>query len=77
MSMKIAREGKQSIIIGKRIFVGQIVGASLAWLFWILEVAYKIEVPAAMVTQAVVLVVGIVQILVVHFWGVTLPDEEI
>ena len=73
--MKIQREGKPSIIIGKRVVLGQIVGAALTWSFWIAETFFDLVVPAAMVTQATVLVIGIAQIVAVNVWGVTTTED--
>lgn len=69
--MKLEREGQTSIIIGKRVAIGQIVGAACAWGFWLTEVVWDVEIPAAMVTQATTLLIGIVQIYVVNKYGVT------
>ena len=73
--MKIEREGKTSIIIGKRVVLGQIVGAALTWGFWIAETFLSFEVPAAMVTQATVLVIGLAQIWAVNKYGVTTQGD--
>lgn len=69
--MKIERENKPPIIIGKRVMLGQIVGAACAWGFWLAEIFWEIKVPAAMVTQATVLLLGLAQIWVVNKYGVT------
>lgn len=73
--MKIQREGKPSIIIGKRVVLGQVVGAALSWSFWIVEYFWSIEIPAAMVTQASTLVIGVAQIYAVNKWGVTTQEN--
>lgn len=73
--MKIAREGKPSIIIGKRVVLGQVVGAALSWGFWLVEYFWQVEVPAAMVTQASTLVIGVAQIWAVNRFGVTTEDS--
>lgn len=69
--MKIERDDAPPIIIGKRVVAGQIVGAACAWGFWLTEVFWGVEVPAAMVTQATTLMLGLVQIWIVNKWGVT------
>jgi hypothetical protein len=74
--MKIQREGKPAIIIGKRVVLGQIVGAALTWGFWITEEFFNLQVPAAMVTQATVLVIGIAQIWAVNKFGVTTQEQD-
>ena len=73
--MKITREGKPSILIGKRVVIGQIVGAGLSWGFWLAEYFWEFMVPAAMVTQATVLVVGAAQIYAVNKWGVSTMED--
>ena len=73
--MKITREGKPSILIGKRVVIGQIVGAGLSWSFWLAEYFWEFVVPAAMVTQATVLVVGAAQIYAVNKWGVSTMED--
>ena len=72
--MKIKREGKPSIIIGKRVILAQIVGAICAWGFWIAEYFFDVKVPAAMVTQATVLLLGAAQIWIANKYGVTTED---
>lgn len=69
--MKIERKGRPDFIIGKRVAIGQIVGAACAWGFWLGEVIWDFQVPAAMVTQATTLLIGIVQIWIVNRYGVT------
>ena len=69
--MKLQRTNKPPIIIGKRVAVGQIVGAACAWGFWLAETFWGFEVPAAMGTQATTLFIGITQIIVVNRYGVT------
>lgn len=74
--MKIERGDKPSILIGRRVFLGQIIGAACAWVFWIGENFFGWEVPAAMVTEASVLLVGISQVIAVNVWGVTTKEDE-
>lgn len=69
--MKIQIEGQQPIIIGKRVALGQIIGAVLAWGFWLFEHFTELDIPAAMVIQAGTLFTGAVQIWIVHKFGVT------
>lgn len=69
--MKISRDNAPPIIIGKRVAIGQIVGAACAWGFWLAETFGGVEVPAAMVTQATTLLIGLVQIYVVNKYGVS------
>ncbi len=69
--MKIERAGKADVIIGKRVVLGQAVGAVCAWGFWIAEYFWEVEVPAAMVTQATTLLLGAAQVWIVHKYGVT------
>lgn len=69
--MKFEREGKPPIIVGKRVVLGQIIGAACAWGFWLGETFWGVQVPAAMVTQATTLLVGVAQLYVVNKYGVT------
>ena len=69
--LKIEREGQPPFIIGKRIAIGQMVGAFCAWVFWVAEYFWQFEVPAAMVTQATTLMIGAIQLYVVNKYGVT------
>lgn len=69
--MYIKREQKPPIIIGNRVAVGQIVGAACAWGFWLGEAFWGWQVPAAMVTQATTLLIGITQIIIVNRYGIT------
>ena len=73
--MKIQRENKPPFIIGKRVVVGQMVGAALSWSFWLAEYFWEFKVPAAMVTQASTLVIGAVQIWTVNKFGVTTAES--
>lgn len=67
----IQRNDKPPLIIGKRVVVGQMVGATASWGFWLAEYFWAFEVPAAMVTQATTLLIGVVQLYVVNKWGIT------
>lgn len=69
--MKIERQSGPPIIVGKRIVLGQFVGAVCAWAFWIGETAWQWDIPAAMVTQATTILLGLAQLYVVNKYGVT------
>ena len=73
--MKLKREGGPDIIIGRRVLLGQIIGAACAWGFWLAEQFWSVEVPAAMVTQATTLLVGVAQIIIANTMGVTTNGE--
>ena len=73
--MKLKREGGPDIIIGRRVLLGQIIGAACAWGFWLAEQFWGVEVPAAMVTQATTLLVGVAQIIIANTMGVTTNGE--
>ena len=75
--MKLKRQNGPDIIIGKRVVLGQIVGAMCAWGFWIAEAFYEVAVPAAMVTQMTTLLVGLAQLIIVNWTGrVTTYEDE-
>ncbi len=74
--MKIERTEGPPIIIGKRVAIGQIVGAACAWGFWLAEAIWHVEVPAAMVVQATTLLIGLVQIYVVNKYGVSTINDD-
>lgn len=69
--MLIERTNGPPIIIGKRVLLGQVVGAACAWGFWLAEYFWQFQVPAAMVTQATTLLIGIIQMFVVNRYGIT------
>lgn len=69
--MKIQRKAGADIIIGKRVVLGQIIGAACAWGFWLADTLWSVDIPAAMVTQATTLLLGIAQVWVVNKYGVT------
>lgn len=69
--MKIERNDAPPIIIGKRVVLGQIIGAACSWAFWLAEYFWQFQVPAAMVTQATTLLIGLAQVWAVNRFGVT------
>lgn len=74
--MKIAREGKPPILIGKRVVLGQLILAvfNMAagfWDWWNPDNA----VPAALVGVTAQVVTGLAQIWVVNYYGVSTTED--
>lgn len=73
--MKINRDNAPPIIIGKRVVLGQVLGAACSWVFWIAEYFWDFQVPAAMVTQATTILIGLAQVWVVNKYGVSTEED--
>ena len=69
---------KSNIVIGKRIPLGGIVGGLVSGLCWLWNASHPgVEIPAPVAVGISAALTGIVQIIVVNYWGITVPDETI
>lgn len=75
--MKIQREGQSSIIIGKRVTIGQLIASCVTIGAFIWDSMHPDSpLPAGIVMGVTQVVTGIVQIIVVNKMGIT-SDEGI
>lgn len=70
--MKVEREGKSPVIIGKRIPIGAVVGGLVSFGVWMWNAKNpETQIPAEQAVGLSTIAVGIAQILVVNRLGVT------
>ena len=70
--MKIERPGKESIIVGKRVSFGAIVGGVVSFAAWLWNATHpEFEIPAAQAVALTTILTGVGQVVIVNVWGIT------
>ena len=70
--MKIERPGKESIIVGKRVSFGAIVGGVVSFGAWLWNATHpEFEIPAAQAVALTTILTGVGQVVIVNVWGIT------
>ena len=70
--MKIDRMGKESIIIGKRVSFGAIVGGVVSFGVWLWNATHpELQIPAAQAVALTTVLTGMGQVVIANVWGIT------
>jgi ABC-type thiamin/hydroxymethylpyrimidine transport system permease subunit len=70
--MKIDRMGKESIIIGKRVSFGAIVGGVVSFGVWLWNATHpELEIPAAQAVALTTVLTGMGQVVIANRYGIT------
>jgi ABC-type thiamin/hydroxymethylpyrimidine transport system permease subunit len=70
--MKIDRPGKTSIVIGKRVTFGSIVGGVVTFGVWLWNATHpEIQIPAEQAVVLTTIVTGVGQVLIANRYGIT------
>ena len=70
--MKIDRPGKTSIVVGKRVTFGAIVGGVVSFGVWLWNATHpEIQIPAAQAVALTTVLTGVGQVVIANVWGIT------
>ena len=62
------------IVIGKRIPIGQVVGGIVGFGVWLWNTTHAVQIPAEQAIALSTIAIGVTQIIVVNYFGVTSPE---